>query len=157
MSIKINAVDLQWKGRYGGGGGDAGSGGTGLSESDVRSMINSALSGVNTVTMEQVQEAIEAAGTGGSVDLPWSEIQVGFVTREQILQYNPNGIANSTTFRVPFPKTFTKVPLLIARTETKGARIDAQLSGTTTEYFQMQSNYVADVQGVHFIAFIPKG
>ena len=157
MSIKINAVDLQWKGRYGGGGGDAGSGGTGLSESDVRSMINSALSGVNTVTMEQVQEAIEAAGTGGSVDLPWSEIQVGFVTREKILQYNPNGVANSTTFRVPFPKTFTKVPVVIARAEATALRFDAQISGITTAYFQMQSNYTADLQGVHFIAFIPKG
>lgn len=157
MSIKINAVDLQWKGRYGGGGGDAGSGGTGLSESDVLSMINSAISGVSTVTMEQVQEAIEAAGTGDSVDLPWSEIQIGYVSREQIITYNGSAPSNSANFNVPYPKSFSKPPVVIARGDMTGLRFDTQMRGGTEKHFVMQTNYSSDVQGVHFIAFVPKG
>ena len=157
MSIEINAVDLQWRGRYGGGGGDAGSGGTGLSESDVQSMINSAISGVSTVTMEQVQEAIEAAGAGGSVDLPWSEIQIGFVTLNQIVAYNGSPPANSTNFNVPYPKPFSQPPVVIARGDMNGLRFDVQMTGGTKSHFIMQSNYASDVRGVHFIAFVPKG
>lgn len=194
MSIKINAVDLEWKGRYGGGGGDAGGSGTGLSESQVRSMINSAISGVQSVTMEQVQEAIkaagttatvdpakikelvdnavagidsgvsaeevqkmiQAAGTGGSVDVPWKEIQIGYVSRQEILNYN-SAITNNTTFRVPYKKAFSQPPIVIARADLGGMRFDAQITGGTEQYFQMQSNYSADVMGAHFIAFVPKG
>lgn len=195
MSIEINAVDLEWKGRYGGGGGDAGGGGTGLSESQVRSMINSAISGVKSVTMEQVQEAIaassttatvdpakikelvdnavagidsgvsaeevqkmiQAAGTGGSVDVPWKEIQIGYVSRDEILAYNSGVIANSTNFNVPFPKAFSQPPIVIARGDMNGLRFDVQMRGSTEQYFVMQSNYGADVMGAHFIAFVPKG
>lgn len=194
MSIEINAVDLEWRGRYGGGSGDAGGGGTGLSSDDVRGMINRAISGVQTVTMEQVQEAIEAAGagtvdpakikelvnnavagidagvsaeevqqmiqaagTGGSVDAPWSEIQIGYVSREGIVAYNGSDIQNSTNFNVPFQKAFSVPPVVVARCEMKGIRFDVQMQGATTEHFPMQSNYAADVTGVHFIAFVPKG
>lgn len=195
MSIEINAVDLEWKGRYGGGGGNAGGGGTGLSESQVRSMINSAISGVKSVTMEQVQEAIAAsggtatvdpaklkelvdnavagidsgvsaeevqqmiqtAGAGGSVDVPWKEIQIGYVSRQEILDYNGGVIANSVVFRVPYKKAFSQPPIVIARGDMQGLRFDAQMLGGTEQYFQMQTNYGADVMGAHYIAFVPKG
>lgn len=195
MSIEINAVDLEWKGRYGGGGGDAGGGGTGLSESQVRSMINNAISGVKSVTMEQVQEAIkaaggtatvdpakikelvdnavagidsgvsaeevqqmiQAAGTGGSVDVPWKEIQIGYVSRDEIHSYNGNLITNSTIFRVPYKQAFSQPPVVISRGDLAGQRFDVQMIGGTAEYFQMQTNYGADMQGVHYIAFVPKG
>lgn len=155
MFININAVDLQWQGHYGEGG--AGSGGTGLSESYVQSMINSAISGVNTVTMEQVQEAIKAADTGGSVDLPWSEIQIGYVSRDQIVAYNGGVPANSVSFNVPYPKPFSKPPVVIARGDMDSTRFDTQMRGGTATHFIMQTNYGAGVTGVHFIAFVPKG
>lgn len=195
MSIEINAVDLEWKGRYGGGGGDAGGGGTGLSESQVRSMINSAISGVKSVTMEQVQEAIkaaggtatvdpakikelvdnavagidsgvsaeevqqmiQAAGTGGSVDVPWKEIQIGYVSRNDIISYNGSAPANSSNFNVPYPKAFSQPPIVIARGDMNGLRFDVQMMGGTENHFVMQTNYGADMMGAHFIAFVPKG
>lgn len=170
MAIVVNATDLDWKGRYGGGGGGTGTG-TGLSKAEVQGMIDKSVDPLPKVTMEQVQQAItssgfvdlaevqqliEAAGTGGSVDLPWSEIQVGFVSRAQILAYS-GVIANSTKFKVPFPKAFSKTPVVVARADLGGMRFDSQMTGGTNEYFQMQTNYGADVQGVSFFAFVVKG
>ena len=158
MAIEINAVDLEWKGRYGGGGGGAGGGDSGLSTTQVQSMISQAVAGVNAgVSAEEVQKMIKDAGTGGSVDVPWQEIQIGYVPRQQILNYNQGVLSNGVTFRIPFPKVFSKPPVVISRGDMQGQRLDVQITGSTTEYFQMQTNYGPDVLGVHFIAFVPKG
>lgn len=159
MAIEINAVDLEWKGRYGGGGGGAGGGDSGLSTTQVQSMISQAVAGINAgVSVEEVQKMIEDAGTGGSVDVPWQEIQIGYVSRSAIIAYN-GGVSpvNNTNFNIPYPKPFSQPPVVIARAALNGVRFDTQMSGGTEKHFAMQTNYGPDLTGVHFIAFVPKG
>lgn len=92
-----------------------------------------------------------AGGTGGGIAKTadaYKEYQSGYVTR-------PASMENNTWITVTFDKPFAKAPTLLTQPILEGPRF-FQVRNVTTTSYEVICNYVSQLTGWYYEAFVPK-
>lgn len=100
---------------------------------------------------EQGPKGADGAGGAGGVAKTadaYKEYQSGYVTR-------PASMENNTWQTITFDKPFTEVPILLTQPVLEGPRF-YQVRNVTTTGYEVLCNYVSQLTGWYYEAFVPK-